>query len=57
MSNVEHCIGMPTPVRSVKKIKLNKKKLVLKKGKKYKLKYTITPSKATNKMVDMENYK
>ena len=45
------CIGMPTPVRSVKKIKLNKKKLVLKKGKKYKLKYTITPSKATNKMV------
>ena len=30
------CIGMPTPVRSVKKIKL---------------KYTITPSKATNKMV------
>ena len=45
------CIGMPTPVRSVKKIKLNKKKLVLKKGKKYKLKYTITPSRATNKMV------
>lgn len=45
------CIGMPTPVRPVKKIKLNKKKLVLKKGKKYKLKYTITPSKATNKMV------
>ena len=45
------CIGMPTPVRSVKKIKLNKKKLVLKKGKKYKLKYTITPSKATNKKV------